>query len=43
MAIPKFQDFHGKTLADYMFEYNVGVSEKRGYVVKKLDSDYFED
>lgn len=33
----------GKTLADYMIEYNVGVSEKKVYVVKKLDSDYFEE
>lgn len=43
MAIPKFQDFHCKTLTDYMIEYNVGISEKRGYEVKKLDSDYFEE
>ena len=33
----------GKSLADYMIEYNVGVSEKRIYEVKKLDSDYFEE
>jgi len=33
----------GKSLADYMIEYNVGVSEKKAYVVKKLDSDYFEE
>ena len=33
----------GKTLADYMIEYNVGVSEKKVYEVKKLDSDYFEE
>lgn len=33
----------GKTLADFMIEYNVGVSEKRVYEVKKLDSDYFEE
>ena len=33
----------GKSLADYMIEYNVGVSEKKGYEVKKLDSDYFEE
>lgn len=33
----------GKTLADYMIEYNVGVSEKKIYEVKKLDSDYFEE
>lgn len=37
----------GKSLADYMIEYNVGVSEKKIYKkiyeVKKLDSDYFEE
>ena len=33
----------GKRLADYMVEYNVGVSTKRIYEVKKLDSDYFEE
>lgn len=33
----------GKTLADYMIEYHVGVSEKKVYEVKKLDSDYFEE
>lgn len=33
----------GKTLADYMIEYNVGVSEKKIYEVKKMDSDYFEE
>ena len=33
----------GKTLADYMIEYNVGVSEKKVYEVKKLDTDYFEE
>lgn len=33
----------GKALADFMIEYNVGVSEKKVYEVKKLDSDYFEE
>ena len=33
----------GKSLADYMIEYNVGVSEKKIYEVKKMDSDYFEE
>ena len=33
----------GKELADYMIEYNVGVSEKKVYEVKKLDSDYFDE
>lgn len=33
----------GRSLADYMIEYNVGVSERKVYEVKKLDSDYFEE
>ena len=33
----------GKSLADYMIEYNVGVSEKKVFKIKKLDSDYFEE
>lgn len=33
----------GKDLANYMIEYNVGVSEKKVYKIKKLDSDYFEE
>lgn len=33
----------GKSLTEYMIEYNVGVSEKKVYEVKKLDSDYFEE
>jgi restriction system protein len=33
----------GKALANYMIEYNVGVSEKRVYKVKRLDTDYFEE
>jgi len=33
----------GKNLADYMIEYNVGVSKKKTYEVKKLDSDYFDE
>ena len=33
----------GRNLADFMIEYNVGVSEKKTYEVKKLDSDYFEE
>ncbi|MBQ8020532.1 MAG: restriction endonuclease [Paludibacteraceae bacterium] len=34
---------NGKELAKYMIEYNVGVSVKKSYVVKKIDSDYFEE
>lgn len=33
----------GKELAKYMIEYNVGVSTKRVYEVKRIDSDYFEE
>lgn len=33
----------GKQLARYMIEYNVGVSLKTEYQVKRLDSDYFEE
>lgn len=34
---------NGRELAKYMIEYNVGVSIKKSYVVKKIDSDYFEE
>lgn len=34
---------NGRELAKYMIEYNVGVSVKKSYVVKKIDSDYFEE
>ena len=33
----------GQELARYMIEYNVGVSLKHVYEVKRIDSDYFED
>lgn len=33
----------GKQLVSYMIEYNVGVSTKKIYEIKKLDLDYFED
>lgn len=33
----------GMTLADLMIEYNVGVSIKTVYEVKRIDSDYFEE
>jgi restriction system protein len=31
----------GELLGKYMLEYNVGVSEDRRYIVKKIDADYF--
>ena len=33
----------GSELAKYMIEYNVGVSVKKVYEVKRIDNDYFED
>ena len=33
----------GRRLAALMFEHDVGVSPKRTYIVKDVDSDYFED
>jgi restriction system protein len=33
----------GKTLANLMVDYGVGVSLERSYEVKRLDSDYFDE
>lgn len=33
----------GKELANYMIEFNVGVSLKKMYEVKRIDTDYFEE
>ncbi len=33
----------GEELARYMIEYNIGVSTKRIFKVKRIDSDYFEE
>lgn len=33
----------GFALAQFMIEYNVGVSIRKAYEVKKLDTDYFEE
>lgn len=33
----------GTELAKYMIEYNVGVSTKKVYEVKRIDTDYFEE
>jgi len=33
----------GEALARYMIEYNVGVSVKRSFEIKRIDTDYFED
>ena len=33
----------GIALAQYMIEYNVGVSTRKNYEVKRLDTDYFDE
>ena len=33
----------GETLAQYMIDYNLGVSVQNVYEIKKIDSDYFEE
>jgi len=33
----------GQELARYMIEFNVGVSTRKTYEVKRLDTDYFEE
>lgn len=33
----------GIALAQYMIEYNVGVSKRKSYEVKRLDTDYFDE
>ena len=33
----------GETLAQYMIDYNLGVSVQNIYEIKKIDSDYFEE
>ena len=32
----------GNQLADLMIEYGVGVAKEMTYVIKKIDTDYFE-
>ena len=34
---------NGRKLAELMIQYNIGVSIKNVYEIKKIDSDYFED
>ena len=34
---------NGEELAKYMIEYNIGLSVKKTYEVKRIDIDYFED
>jgi len=33
----------GRRLAELMIEHNIGVAEEHAYLVKKIDSDYFEE
>nr|WP_281256942.1 restriction endonuclease [Candidatus Chloroploca asiatica] len=33
----------GEALAQYMLDYDIGVTEVSRYVVKKIDLDYFEE
>jgi restriction system protein len=33
----------GRRLAELMIEHNIGVAEEHPYVIKKIDSDYFEE
>jgi len=33
----------GEVLAQYMIDYNLGVSVQTTYEIKKIDSDYFEE
>jgi restriction system protein len=40
---PKVALIDGVQLADFMIDFNVGVSTDRSYEVKKIDSDYFEE
>jgi len=42
-ATSKIVLIDGKALAQYMIEYNVGVSTKKVYAIKKIDTDYFEE
>jgi restriction system protein len=33
----------GHRLAELLIEHGIGVAEEHAYVVKKIDSDYFEE
>jgi restriction system protein len=34
---------NGQALTSYMIKYNIGVSVKKEYIIKKIDNDYFEE
>ena len=40
---PRIILIDGKELADLLIEYNVGISTKTNYEVKRIDLDYFEE
>lgn len=42
-ATSKIVLIDGIALAQYMIEFNVGVSTRKSYEVKRLDTDYFEE
>ena len=33
----------GEQLSELMFDYGIGVSTANSYIVKRIDSDFFED
>lgn len=40
---PKVILIDGRTLVEYMIDFNLGVSIATTYEVKKIDSDYFSE
>lgn len=40
---PKLILIDGQRLGELLIEYDVGVSTQRNYIVKRMDSDYFEE
>lgn len=43
LAAVKVRLIDGDELAELMIDYNVGVANEETYIVKKLDSDFFDD
>ena len=41
--VPKVILIDGKTLANYMIDFNLGVTRAATYEVKRIDSDYFSE
>lgn len=40
--ISRLIQFDGRQLAEYLIDFDIGVSKEAEYVVKKIDFDYFE-